>query len=193
MFITKYCDIMSSMKKLLTTLLSFTLIFTMAFSTAGCAENADVLKTDEPSLDYATVCQSFQDYRDNYSKYREENTDDISKLSNGYTTDEIPCSVYYVEADNNKYKMATLEASRVIDGNELTVTDSYFSIADNEMIVVRSYVDGQGAYKSIEYVVYDGVLYLIDNDNSELTRESKSDSFDFYLAFDEITSLYGES
>lgn len=179
------------MKKLMSIILSSILVGTMACSFIGCAENADVIETEVPIPEYSAINQEFDDYRVAYSQYREENTDDISKLSDGYTTDEIPCSVHYVEADNGTYKMATLEASREIDGGEVTVTDSYFNLSDTEMFITRWYVNSSGVYIIKKYVVSNDILYSINDDTYEVVQEERPDSYDFYLSFDEITSIYG--
>ena len=182
------------MKNLAAKILSYMLIFALALSICGCAENADTLQIEDDSLDYNEIMQGIEDYQIAYSTYREENGDDVSVLSDGYTTDEIPCTVHYLESDNGKYKIASVEASRsIMDNAEVPVYDTYYLIADNELFITRGYVDPSGLFMLSQYVVYDGVLYSIDTEKAELNRETKADSFDFYLAFDEITSLYGEN
>ena len=181
---------MQRMKKFTTLLMTIIFIFVAALSMSGCAENADTYET-EYIPDYSTVCQEFEDYRIAYSSYREEQDNDISELHDGYTTDEIPCTVRYSSAADGTYRIATLEASRDIDGNEITVTDEYYAINDNEMIIVRAYIDAAGTLVFSKYVVIGTTLYSLNDETSELIQEQRPDSFDFYLAFDEIEALYG--
>ena len=193
MFIINVCDIMHSMKKIVTKILSFVLVLTLALSFVGCAENADVFETEEVLPDYEEVCQSFEDYRLAYSTYREENDNDIYKVTDGYTTKEISCSVRYIEADNGVYRMAELEASRNIDNYEVPVRDTYYSLSDSDMYITRWYVDNAGNYILTEFLVRDGILYSVNHDLYEIDREDRADFYDFYLDFNQIKSLYGAS
>ena len=191
MFIGKSCAIIGCMKNFTSLLITFILIFVTAFSFAGCAENADATIEETEIPDYATICQQFEDYRQAYSTYRDANDDDVYENTDGYTTDEIPCSVRYIEANNGTYKIATLEASREIDGNELIVVDEYYAIDENTLFIVRMYSNAAGMMVIEKRVVINNVLYFLDDDAAQLVQETRPDSFDLYLSFDEITSLYG--
>lgn len=193
-FVNVYCKnyaIMLCMKKIVSIVLTFTLSICFALFMCGCAENADLVAEETAIPEYATVMQQFDQFRADYTAFRRSNDNETARLIDGYTPDEIPCTVLYVVANNGNFKLATLEASREIDGNELVVTDEYWVLSDTTTFITRSYADAAGMFVSEEYVVVDGILYSVNKDTEELIPETKSDSFDFYLTFDEITSLYG--
>ncbi len=178
------------MKKLVSKLLILSFVVSMVFAFASCAENADVI-TETTVPEFVTITEKIETMHQGYSDFMNSGEGNVYyKTSDGFTPSEIPCYVEYIESEDGVYKLCNL-----VFQNELSseVHDEYQYIDLSTLFIVRSYMANETNEIVIDkYVVLDGVLYTIDEEQGVFVAVEKPDSLDFYLSFAELTSLYGD-
>jgi len=161
-------------------MLSCILIFNIAAMTA--------CKEDMPP--YENIALALDNYRSEYSKYRNAGDSNMTSYDNESQTrhDGTPCKSYYIKSFDGKYETVTLEYEK----DNLMMVDEYFYLTEKAFYVVTSYFDEETMTPYItSYYVWYGDMYEIDEESSSLKEVDDAATAGYYLSFDELVAAYG--
>lgn len=178
------------MKKLTSLLILFCLIISSVFVFAACAENADIA-TETTVPEFTAIMEKIETMHVGYGNFMNAGEGTVLyKTSDGFTPSETPCFVEYLESEDRVYRLCNLQFANEVSDE---VHDEYQYIDDTTLFIVRSYIaNADNSIVIDKYVVLNGVLYSIDEEQGVFVAVEKPDSYDFYLSFSELTSLYGD-
>ena len=166
--------------RVLRILIAGLMIFSI-FAMAGCKE-------DIPA--YENIVKAIDTYRTNYFEYCKNPDDNRVTVTteSAVRPDGTPCRSYYVKSSDGKYMSVNLEYEK--DGT--TMVDEYYYLSDKAVSIANSYLDSTSNSPVVtQYYVWNGKVYLIDDQSSSLKEADGSVTEGFYTSFDKLAEAYG--
>lgn len=168
------------MKKLIASIIMLSVI-----AAAGCSSSEPVV---EQVPDYNETVTAITEYEDAYREFVNGGEGAVQFVTGTSETPlGAPCELRYACSSDGRYESCSLTVTR--DREE---HDEYMNVRDDLMLFVRTYVDDEAEFISIEkYVATNNSVYHINPETQTLEPVDDVTALDCFVNFNQVRTAYG--